>query len=158
MKIKPVWYPSKKFQPISCHLDASWPATHNLPSPEACKAITWGPMWNLHFISYSSTRKQPFLAHKQQKQAGFISGCQRICFRLDHECSSLMLTRCLESSIFHTICKWCYWIYWILSSTQPRGTVCISTWSSEEILLQCPRPKAPQVQKVTKHKQLLHIT
>lgn len=92
----------KKSQPISCHLDASWPGTHNLPSPETGKAVTWVLMWSLHFIPHSSTRKQLPLAHRQQEQVGFISGCQRICFRLDHECSSLTLTRCLESSFSHT--------------------------------------------------------
>lgn len=124
---------------------------------KTCKVIAWVSIWSLHFIPYSSTKKQLPLAHRQQEQASFISGCQRICFSLDHECSALTLTRCLESSFLHTICKWCYWIYQILSSTQPRGTVCILTCPSEENLLQCPKPIALQVQKVTEREQLLYI-
>lgn len=90
-----------------------------------------------------------------QEKALFLSGCQRICFNLDHECTALTLTRCLKSSFFHTVCKWCSWTLWTFPSAEPRGTACVLTCPSEENPLQCPKPMALQVQFLTTRRCLV---
>lgn len=73
----------KKTQPICWHLGARWRGTHNPLSPENMQGYCTVSMQSLHFIPYSSTKKQLPLARRQKEQADFISGCQRICFSLD---------------------------------------------------------------------------